>query len=114
MSSQVARLSEPFVAVWIFAHVGLLAGMRSQMGPQVEVERESLIAERTFERLLARVDQLMSLELRVVKESLVATLHRADVLTFAMSHKMLSEGRRVLEELATAEDVARVNFTAVI
>ena len=102
VSSQVARLSEPFVTVWIFAHVGLLTGMRSQMGPQVEVEREPLVAECTLERLLSRVDQLMSLEFRVVKESLFATLNWADVLAFAMSHQMLSEGRRVLEEFAAA------------
>ena len=72
------------------------------MGPQVEVEREPLVAERTLERLLSRVDQLMSLEFRVVKESLVAALHWADVLPFAMSHQMLSERGRVLEEFTAA------------
>jgi hypothetical protein len=59
------------------------------MSPQIEVEGELLAAQLAFEWFLASVHELMPLELRVVQESFTATFNGTDVLSLAMSHKML-------------------------
>ena len=61
------------------------------MRSQVEVQRESFAAECTLEWLLSRVDKLMSLELGIVQEALLAALDWADVLSFTMRHQMLPQ-----------------------
>ena len=61
------------------------------MRPQIEIQRESFVAERTLEGLLSCVDKLVPFELGVVKEALLAALDRANVLSFAMGHQMLPQ-----------------------
>lgn len=55
VGGQVARLREALVAVGVVAHVGLLSCVSPQMRSQVEVERESLIAEGALEGFLSSV-----------------------------------------------------------
>lgn len=59
---EIARLSEPFVAVRVGADVRFLACMRPQMRPQVEIQREALAAECALKRLLSGMHELVPLE----------------------------------------------------
>ena len=61
------------------------------MCPQVEIERESFVAERTLEWLFACMYELMPLELGIVKKALLAALYGANVLSLTMSHQMLAQ-----------------------
>jgi hypothetical protein len=60
------------------------------MGPQIEVQRESLETELTLERFLSSMHQLMPLQLGVVQELLPTTFYRANILALTMCHEMLS------------------------
>ena len=101
VGSQITRLGEAFLAAWIAAHIWLLTCMGAKVRAQVKVEAEAFVADFTFVWLftcmgakvcaqvevkaeafvadftfvwfLASVDELMSLELGVVQEFLVAT-----------------------------------------
>ena len=53
---QVARLSESPATVWKAAKVWFLTSMSSEVRPQIEVEREALATDATFERLLSSMD----------------------------------------------------------
>lgn len=60
------------------------------MCSQIEVERESLIANVALVRLLAGMHQLVSLQLRVVKKSLATSSHRANICPLSMRDLMFS------------------------
>ena len=61
------------------------------MRPQIEIKRKALEAQFTLEWLLTRMYKLMSLKLRVVKETLTAAVNRADVLSLTVCHQVLSQ-----------------------
>jgi hypothetical protein len=88
MGAQVARLSEPLEAVRKRTDVGLFSGVRAQMGSQIEVKRKAFVANVAFVGFLARVDELMPFELRVVQESLVASANLANKHPFSVRHLM--------------------------
>ena len=52
----------------------------------------------------------MPLKLRIVEEALSATFHGANVLALTMSHEMLTQRRRVLENFTATKNVASVNL----
>ena len=79
------------MAIWILAHVRLLSGMRPQVCPQIEIERESFVAKRALEGLLSCMYELMPLELGIVEKALLAALYRANVLSLTMSHQVLTQ-----------------------
>lgn len=89
--SQIGRLRKSLIAVWIVAHVGFLSSVGSKVRPQVEIEREPLVAESALEWLLASVHELVALELGIVKELLVAAVYGADVLALSVGHQVLAE-----------------------
>lgn len=80
--------------------------MGAEVGAQVEVEREPLVAERALEWLFAGVHELVPFEFGVVEEPFVAAVNRTYVLPLAMGHEVLSERRRVLEQFGAPEHVA--------
>ena len=86
MRRQVTGLRKPLIAVRVGAYVRFLASMCSQVCPQIEVKGEAFSAERTFEGLLACMNELMSFELGVVKKLLVASSNGTYVLSLSMSH----------------------------
>ena len=49
MCSQIAALSESFVAAWVGAEVRFLSGMCSQVSSQIKVQRKSLPTQLTLE-----------------------------------------------------------------
>ena len=71
---EVGGLGELFVAAVERTDVGPVARVDAHVRPEVEVERETLAAalERALERLLARVHQLVPLELGRLDEGLAA------------------------------------------
>jgi len=66
VGSEVGALSEPFKTVRIRTDVRLFAGVSSQMGAEVEVKREALLADLTFVRPFTSVDELVALEFAIV------------------------------------------------
>ena len=99
VSCQVRRLGEPLLAVGVRAYIGLLAGVRAQMRPQIEVQREALVASLAFVRLLACVDELVPFELRIVEELLVAASDRTGKHPFPMGHLVFAVRSLVWEHL---------------
>ena len=65
MRLEIGALGESFGAAVKGADEGAIAGVYANVGAEVEVERELLAAgvEGTLERLLARVHELVALEL---------------------------------------------------
>ena len=61
MRREVAGLCESFVAVGIVADIRFLACMRPKMSAEVEVKRESFVAESTLEWFLASMHKLVAL-----------------------------------------------------
>ena len=110
---QVARLGEAAAAAEHGTDVRALAGVSSEMRPQVEVERESLPADLTLGGLLAGVDKLMPLQLRIVEEALAAAGHRANVLLLGVRRLVLPEVGRVVKLLLAVLDRALENFVPV-
>jgi hypothetical protein len=96
---QVARLSESLVAVWETANVRFFTCVRSQVGAQVEVQREAFLADVAFVWLFTRVHQLVPFELRVIEELLATPLMRAPVQPLPVRHEVLSVGHLVVEDL---------------
>ena len=82
--------------------------MSPQMGPQIEIQRESLAADFTFVRFLSSVDQLMPLELGVVQELLVAALNLTNEHSLSMGHLMLAVRAIISEYLLTVVNRAGV------
>jgi len=73
----------------------------SDVGLEIEVETESLVADVTLEWLLPCVNQLVSLQLRIVQELLTTTFVLTYELSFSMCELMLTIGCRVREFLVT-------------
>ena len=69
------------------------------MRPQIEVQREALVASLAFVRLLACVDELVPFELRIVKELLVAASDWTGKHPFTMGHLVFSVRSLVWEHL---------------
>ena len=113
MRRQVARLGEAAAAAGHGTNVRALAGVSSEMRPQVEVERESLSADLTLVGLLAGVDKLMPLQLRIVEEALAAALNRANVLLFGVRRLVLPEVGWVVKLLLAVFDRALENLIPV-
>ena len=67
------------------------------MSAKVEVQGEALVADVALVWFFACVDQLMSLELRVIQEPLVATLDLTNEHSFTMSHLMLPVAALIVE-----------------
>ena len=59
------------------------------MSPKIEVKREPLIAQSTFELLLSSMHKLMPLQLGVVQEPFITTWHWTYVLSLPVSHLVL-------------------------
>lgn len=96
------------------AHVGLEASVGADVGPQIEVQRELLCADFALVGFLASVDQLMSLQLRLVQKLFVARSHLAHVLSLPMGRHVLFEGALVREDLATVLDFAAERADALL
>ena len=83
-------MSEPLVAAGIGANVWLLSSVSPHMCPQIEVQRKSFVADLAFVGLDSGVNELVSFELGVVKELLVASWERTCKHPFTMSNLVLS------------------------
>ena len=90
MRGQIRTLGKSSVAFWERADVRLLARMRPEMRPQIEVEREAFAADVAFVRFFASMHQLMPLQLRVVEESLATTDDGADIRPFSVRDLVFS------------------------
>lgn len=101
MSCKIRGLSESLVAACERADVWLLASVRAQVGSQVEIEGEAFLAYVAFVRLLTRVHQLMTLELRVVEELLATACDWAGEHPLSMGQLMLPQGSNILKDLLT-------------
>ena len=91
---EVGGLGKLLIAPVKRANVGPVTCMDSHVGSQVEVERKSLPAafERALERLLARVHQLMALELGRLDEGLAALgtyVHPWTVRVLVLAHRRI-------------------------
>lgn len=73
--------------------------MSAQVGSQVEVKREALVAYVALVWLLTCVDQLVSSEFGVVKESLAAAFDLAYEHPLSMCHLMLPKASLISEYL---------------
>ena len=83
-------MSEPLVAAGIGTNVWLLSSVSPHVCSQIEVQREAFVADLTFVGLDSSVHELMSFELRIVKELLVASWERTCEHPFTMSNLVLS------------------------
>lgn len=101
MSCKIRGLSESLVAACEGADVWLLAGVRAQVGSQIEIEGEAFLAYVAFVRLLTRVHQLMTLELRVVEELLATACYWAGEHLLSMGQLMLPQGSNILKDFLT-------------
>ena len=107
VSRQVGALSEALVTASESALVGFLTCVGANVGSEVEVKAELLVADVALELLLSSVHELVSLQLRVVQELLPTALHLADklcersYLPLAVSQQMLSPRGVVCEKLRT-------------
>ena len=99
---EIGGLRELLVAVIEGADVGPVARVDAHVGPQVEVEREPLAAalERALEGLLARVDQLVPLQLGALDKGLAALGAHVDAGPVGV--EVLPHGAVVAEHLAAA------------
>jgi hypothetical protein len=61
------------------------------MGAQIEIKTELFVAKCALKWLFTCVNQLVTLEFRVVKEPFITAIHRANILPFAMRHHMLTQ-----------------------
>ena len=80
------------------------------MCPQIEVQRESFVASLTFVGLLSSMHELMSFELGVVKELLVASGHWTREHSFTMSHLVFAIRSLIREDFLTVFDHANVRL----
>lgn len=103
---KIARLGKSFEAAWKIANVGFFARVSAEVRAKIKVKTKALVAEGTLEGLLACVNQLVALELRIVQKLFVASLDRTDVLPLAVSHQVLAQRAGVLEKLSTAKHMA--------
>ena len=69
------------------------------MGPQIEVQREALVASLAFVGLFSCVDELVPFELRIVKELFAAARDWTGKHPFTMGHLVLSVRSLVWEDL---------------
>ena len=83
-------MSEPLVTAGIGANVWLLSSVSPHVCPQIEVQGEAFVADLTFVGFDSSVNELMSFELGVVKELLVASWERTCEHPFTMSNLVLS------------------------
>ena len=72
--------------------------MRTQVRPEIEVQRESFVASLAFVRLLSGMHELMSFQLGVVKELLVASWDWTREHSFTVGHLVLAIRSLVWED----------------
>ena len=96
---EVGRLSKLFVASVEWADIGPVTRVDSHMSPEVKVKRKPLATpfKGALERLLARVDQLMSFQLGALDKGL--STFGTDVNTWTVGVQVFSHCRIVPEHL---------------
>lgn len=88
---QIARLSESLLTAWVAASIRFLACVSSQMCAQIEVQRESLVADLTLVRLFPSVHELVSLQLRVVQKLFLAEFNWTNEHSFTMMELVFAQ-----------------------
>ena len=106
---QITWLSEAFVTVGKSANIRFFTSVSTKVCAEVEIKRESFLTQRTLERLLSSVNQLMPLKLWVIQEFFTASCHWTDVLPLTVRHRMLTKRWWVLEYFTTTEHMACLN-----